>query len=126
MKVSWVQPDIRDEVIDYVRYYSNKTEIVAADFIRRIGIGRSKYYDWKKRYGKVNEHNSWIPRDCYEAIPQVQNNFFCFSYISTGIPSTQRFSARSVIRAQWHMLIFRYKSQCSHNLRTCSQHKTRT
>ena len=63
MKVSWVQPDIRDEVIDYVRYYSDKTEIAAGDFIRRIGIVRSKYYDWKHRYGKVNEHNAWIPRD---------------------------------------------------------------
>lgn len=63
MKVSWVQPDVRDEVIDYVRYYSDKTEIATADFIRRIGIGRSKYYDWKHRYGKVNEHNAWIPRD---------------------------------------------------------------
>lgn len=63
MKVSWVQPDVRDEVIDYVRYYSDKTEIAASDFIRRIGIGRSKYYDWKNRYGKVNEHNAWIPRD---------------------------------------------------------------
>lgn len=63
MKVSWVQPDIRDEVIDYVRYYSDKTEIAAGDFIRRIGIVRSKYYDWKRRYGKVNEHNAWIPRD---------------------------------------------------------------
>lgn len=63
MKVSWVQPDIRDEVIDYVRYYSDKTEIAAGDFIRRIGIARSKYYDWKHRYGKVNEHNAWIPRD---------------------------------------------------------------
>ena len=63
MKVSWVQPDIRDEVIDYVRYYSDKTEIAASDFIRRIGIARSKYYDWKHRYGKVNEHNAWIPRD---------------------------------------------------------------
>lgn len=28
-----------------------------------IGISRSKYYDWRKRYGKVNEHNNWIPRD---------------------------------------------------------------
>lgn len=28
-----------------------------------IGISRSKYYDWGKRYGKVNEHNSWVPRD---------------------------------------------------------------
>jgi putative transposase len=63
LKVSWVQPDIRDEVIDYVRYYSDKTEIATSDFIRRIGIVRSKYYDWKHRYGKVNEHNAWIPRD---------------------------------------------------------------
>jgi len=63
LKVSWVQPDVRDEVIDYVRYYSDKTEIAAGDFIRRIGIARSKYYDWKHRYGKINEHNSWIPRD---------------------------------------------------------------
>ena len=63
MKVSWVQPDVRDEVIDYVRYYSDKTEITAGDFIHRIGIVRSKYYDWQKRYGKVNEHNAWIPRD---------------------------------------------------------------
>jgi transposase InsO family protein len=63
LKVSWVQPDIRDEVIDYVRYYSDKTEIATGDFIRRIGIARSKYYDWKHRYGKVNEHNAWVPRD---------------------------------------------------------------
>jgi len=63
LKDSWVQPDVRDEVIDYVRYYSDKTEIAAGDFIRRIGIVRSKYYDWKHRYGKVNEHNAWIPRD---------------------------------------------------------------
>ena len=46
-----------------MRYYSDKTEIAAGDFIRRIGIARSKYYDWKHRYGKVNEHNAWIPRD---------------------------------------------------------------
>jgi putative transposase len=63
LKASWVQPDVRDEVIDYVRYYSDKTEIAAGDFTRRIGIARSKYYDWKHRYGKVNEHNAWIPRD---------------------------------------------------------------
>jgi transposase InsO family protein len=31
--------------------------------IRWIGISSSKFYDWKGRYGKVNEHNHWIPRD---------------------------------------------------------------
>ena len=46
-----------------MRYYSDKTEIATGDFIRRIGIARSKYYDWKHRYGRVNEHNAWIPRD---------------------------------------------------------------
>jgi putative transposase len=28
-----------------------------------IGITRSKYHDWIQRFGKVNEHNAWIPRD---------------------------------------------------------------
>ena len=26
-------------------------------------MASSKFYDWKARYGKVNEHNAWIPRD---------------------------------------------------------------
>lgn len=28
-----------------------------------MGIAPSKFYDWKNRYGKVNEHNALIPRD---------------------------------------------------------------
>jgi transposase InsO family protein len=28
-----------------------------------LGVGGSKFYDWKKRYGKVNEHNALVPRD---------------------------------------------------------------
>jgi hypothetical protein len=31
--------------------------------VKWIGISQSKYFDWKKRYGKVNEHNGSIPRD---------------------------------------------------------------
>jgi transposase InsO family protein len=31
--------------------------------IRWIGIGKGKYYQWCLRYGKINEHNAWIPRD---------------------------------------------------------------
>ena len=42
---------------------SDKTEIKAAKMVRWIGITRSKYYDWRCRYGRVNEHNAWIPRD---------------------------------------------------------------
>lgn len=31
--------------------------------VKWIGICRSKYYRWRDRYGMVNEHNRWIPRD---------------------------------------------------------------
>ena len=65
MKDSWAEPDIRDEVVDYVRYWSSRTEIKAGKIMNHIGINRSKYYDWRRRYGKTNEHNAWIPRDFY-------------------------------------------------------------
>jgi len=50
-------------VIDYVRYWSDKTEIKATKMVNWIGLSRSKFYNWQGRYGRVNEHNSWIPRD---------------------------------------------------------------
>lgn len=28
-----------------------------------LGISLSKFYDWRKRYGKLNEHNARVPRD---------------------------------------------------------------
>ncbi len=67
MKGSWAEPDVRDEVVDYVRRWSDKTGIKATKMIRWIGIHRSRYYDWVSRYGKVNEHNAWIPRDFWLA-----------------------------------------------------------
>ncbi len=35
--------------------------------VKWVGIHRSKYYDWASRYGQVNEHNAWIPRDFWLA-----------------------------------------------------------
>jgi putative transposase len=49
--------------MDFVNGWSAKTQIPAARFIRWLGIGSSKFYAWRQRYGKVNEHNGWIPRD---------------------------------------------------------------
>ena len=34
-----------------------------ARIVRWLGLAPGKFYAWKKRYGKVNEHNGWIPRD---------------------------------------------------------------
>jgi transposase InsO family protein len=59
----WTEPDVRDRVVDYVRYWSERVPFPAKSLVSWIGIGRGKYYQWCLRYGKVNEHNAWIPRD---------------------------------------------------------------
>jgi transposase InsO family protein len=50
-------------VVDYVRRWNERTEISAGQFVGWLGITSSKFHDWCRRYGKVNEHNAWIPRD---------------------------------------------------------------
>ena len=53
--------------MDFVRRWSEKTEIGAGRFIVWLDITASKFYDWQERYGKVNEHNGWVPRDFWLA-----------------------------------------------------------
>ncbi len=60
---AWVPHDTRDAIVDFVRTWTERTELPAHRFIGWIGIARGKFYDWRKRYGKVNEHNALIPRD---------------------------------------------------------------
>jgi transposase InsO family protein len=50
-------------VVDFVRRWSEKTEIGVGRFIHWLGVTASKFYDWRERYGCVNEHNGWVPRD---------------------------------------------------------------
>ncbi len=49
--------------MDFVNHWSGLTEISVARFVIWLGISRSKFYDWRARYGMVNEHNGRIPRD---------------------------------------------------------------
>lgn len=63
MKDRWVPHDLRDEVVDFVAHWSERTELPAKHIIGWLGIARGKFYAWKKRYGKVNEHNGSVPRD---------------------------------------------------------------
>jgi transposase InsO family protein len=50
-------------VVDFVRRWSEKIEIGAGRFIEWLGVRASKFYSWRGRYGRVNEHNGWVPRD---------------------------------------------------------------
>ena len=63
MKGGWVPHDTRDQVIDFISRLSEKTELPGKQFLTWLELGSSKYFDWKQRYGKANEHNAKVPRD---------------------------------------------------------------
>jgi len=59
----WVPHDVRDEIVDYVKHWTSRTELPAKRLLGWLGLATSKYHQWKHRYGKANEHNGQVPRD---------------------------------------------------------------
>jgi transposase InsO family protein len=51
--------------VDDIRRWSERTGITIRRLIHWTEISCSKYYEWCRRYGKVNEHNAWVPRDSW-------------------------------------------------------------
>jgi len=60
-----------------VRVLAEKTELPAERFITWIGVARGKFFDWKKRYGKANEHNGHVPRDFW-VLPEEKAAIIAF------------------------------------------------
>jgi putative transposase len=54
---------VRDAVVDYVRAKSVRTELPTKQLVKWLGIGMSKFYEWRARHGQVNEHHALVPRD---------------------------------------------------------------
>lgn len=59
----WVEPDLRDLIVDVVSDIQEETELTTVWLLKQAAIGRGRFYDWKQRYGKLNEHNGKVPRD---------------------------------------------------------------
>jgi putative transposase len=59
----WTPPDVRDEVVDFLKKWSEKTQIPICKILPWIPLRKGKFHAWKDRYGKANEHNGKIPRD---------------------------------------------------------------
>lgn len=56
-------PDTRDWIVDFVRYWNERTGIPAKPILRWIGLAVGKYHTWTYHYGMAVEHNGHIPRD---------------------------------------------------------------
>jgi putative transposase len=50
-------------VVDYVNHWTKRAELPAKRLLHWLELGSSKFHDWRKRYGKANEHNALVPRD---------------------------------------------------------------
>ena len=61
--MNWVAHDIRDQVVDFVRHWSARTELPAKRLLGWAELGPRQYARWQARYGKANEHNGLVPRD---------------------------------------------------------------
>jgi putative transposase len=46
-----------------VRRWSTKTKTPIEGILEQLDLSVAKFYDWRKRYGKLNQHNGWVPRD---------------------------------------------------------------
>ena len=63
LKNKWVEPDVRDEIVDFVKYWTSRFDVITAKAIlSSLNIYQNRYHEWKKRYGQENKHNGKIPR----------------------------------------------------------------
>jgi len=46
-----------------VNHWTERTELPTKQFVAWLDVATSKFYQWRERYGHVNEHNGRIPRD---------------------------------------------------------------
>lgn len=54
---------MRDEIIKFIFYWSQRAELPLKKLLLWIGIKRSKFSNWKRREGKENSHNSKQPKE---------------------------------------------------------------
>jgi putative transposase len=59
---TWVEPDIRDEIVETILEYRERTEIPSYRLLGFLGLTASKYHEWRRRYGVPNRHNGKIPK----------------------------------------------------------------
>ena len=64
MKGCWVEPDTRDAVVDFTIHWSERFECISKkNILSGLNLHPSRFYDWKERYGTLNQHNGHIPRN---------------------------------------------------------------
>ena len=72
MTLCWVEPDIRDEVVDHVLHLKAESHLTICEITKFLNITRTKYYDWRDRYGQINNHNGKIPKKHWSTPDEIK------------------------------------------------------
>jgi transposase InsO family protein len=113
LNATWIAHDIRDELVDFVRHWSERSEICYEQLLRWIALSSRKFRDWRSRYGKANEHNFLVPRDHWlegwekEAIVKFFHEYplegyrrLCFMMLDRDIVAVSPASVYRVLKAE--------------------------
>jgi len=49
--------------VDFIRDWAEKTGLAIEQLLESLGLSVAKFYQWRQRYGKANQHNGSVPRD---------------------------------------------------------------
>jgi transposase InsO family protein len=49
--------------VDFIRDWAKKTGLAIEHLLETLGLSVAKFYQWRQRYGKANQHNGSVPRD---------------------------------------------------------------
>ena len=50
-------------MVDFIRTWTDKIGLAIDRLLQWLDLSAGKYYDWRQRYGQINQHNGWVPRD---------------------------------------------------------------
>jgi len=74
----WVEPEVRDSVVQRLRYLSDRSSLPIVFMLKVLEIKKAKYYCWVKRTGTPNRHNGQIPKSHW-LIPDEVEKIKCYS-----------------------------------------------
>lgn len=63
MNGCWVEPDLRDEVVRFIRKWVDKAGLSIQQMLKWWELSAGKFYNWCQRVGQPNQHNGKVPRD---------------------------------------------------------------
>lgn len=87
--------------MDYITEMKIKTGFKLDYFLNNLELPKSKYYDWKTRHGKENNHNGKIPKEHWHT-PEEEKAIV--AYVKKHIDSTDRYFRDGYRRLTYRMI----------------------